>query len=667
MRAAAVLLAFATTAALLVAQVSNDECAQAISVGEGVHAGTTAGATTSAQAGPCAGTFFPSSVANDVWYVYTPGCSATALASLVPADGGSASYSWGTLAAFTGTCAGGLTKIACAGQIFLQPRITFPVSAGVPVYIEVGTTGTLGGAFNLAIQCFTPISNDECAGAITIGEGVVPGNTFQATTTTGLTFAGCMPGAPNYANDVWYRYVPSATGMALVSACPCDGGSASANVLLAAFTGDCGALSPIGCGYAGIFGSQARFFAPVTAGVPVRIMVAPTGVLAITFSLVVQSLPAVTNDECSGATPLMHGVTLSHNFGATASGIGGFCAPMYRDVWFQYTPASSGVATFSTCETDGGASAFYPQIIAFGGGCGALTPLSCNAAGPCSSYGTRVQVPVSAGIAIRIAIGSTWATQEGPFRLVVSFAPALPNDSCAGAIPLEMGVNGPFDNSAASDGGSPPTACIGPYWMFQNDVWFRWTSPVTGNVRIDTCGATFFAHVLVFDACGGNLVGCGFPDGSVCFPGGSFLTLSAVQGQTYRIRVAGLVSPSGQFHVHISGPYALSIDAPVPGKLQVQSHSGTPSFSFVTAVTVAAGAFPNGWFFGLDILMSEISAQIAMGFPFTGVLDAAGASPALVITGGVPSGLSLHAVSVTYDPATLDVRDVSAPVSFTTP
>jgi hypothetical protein len=280
----------------------------------------------------------------------------------------------------------------------------------------------------------------------------------------------------------------------------------------------------------------------------------------------------------------------------------------------------------------------------------------------------KVTVPATSGVPIYLSIGSALAGQEGPFQLFAGCSPAQANDSCTGAIPVVMGVNGPFDDLMASDGGSPPNAsgCVGPTWMFQNDVWFSWTSPVTGGVRIDTCGATYNAHVLVFDACGGTQVACALFDGATCAGGGSFLTLAAVQGQSYRIRVDGLLPlVSGQFHLRITGPYTLVLDAPSPGKVRMSSHSGTPLLPYFSAVTAVPGAFPNGAFYGIDVQTQELLAEWAMGFPFAGTLDANGDSTPFILS-GVPPGLVFHAVSVTYDAATLAVIDVTAPVTFTT-
>jgi len=50
--------------------------------------------------------------------------------------------------------------------------------------------------------------------------------------------------------------------------------------------------------------------------------------------------------------------------------------------------------------------------------------------------------------------------------------------------------------------------------------------------------------------------------------------------------------------------------------------------TYVTAITLAQGAYPNGWFFGLDITLTELISQFQTGFPFSGVLDAVGQSVA---------------------------------------
>ena len=74
-------------------------------------------------------------------------------------------------------------------------------------------------------------------------------------------------------------------------------------------------------------------------------------------------------------------------------------------------------------------------------------------------------------------------------------------------------------------------------------VWFRWQSPVTGNVVIDTIGSSFDTLLAVYT---GNsldtLTAVAADDDGANFNGNSRLTLSAIQGTVYRIAVDGFNS-----------------------------------------------------------------------------------------------------------------------------
>jgi hypothetical protein len=67
--------------------------------------------------------------------------------------------------------------------------------------------------------------------------------------------------------------------------------------------------------------------------------------------------------------------------------------------------------------------------------------------------------------------------------------------------------------------------------------------------------------------------------------------------------------------------------------------------TYFLAVTLAAGAFPQGWFFGVDIPFTDLVLQVGFGFPFSGPLNACGST----IVGqfcGISSGVSLYAVAL---------------------
>lgn len=112
-----------------------------------------------------------------------------------------------------------------------------------------------------------------------------------------------------------------------------------------------------------------------------------------------------------------------------------------------------------------------------------------------------------------------------------------------------------------------------------------------------------------------------------------------------------------------SGKFDLKMSAPTgPGSLQLANTGGTPNAPYWTGVTLAQGAFPYGWLFGLDITLGNLLSQVGSGAPFSGTLNGLGAST-FTIPVGVPPGIPVYAVSLQFGAEVT----ASAPRFFLTP
>ena len=137
----------------------------------------------------------------------------------------------------------------------------------------------------------------------------------------------------------------------------------------------------------------------------------------------VGSLAAQQNDECGGALPIGLGFTNGVNTGATTSPQTGSCGSMGDDVWYAFTPGSTGGATVSLCAP-GTAANFDTVIAAFLGPCGALTEIACND-DDCSLQ-SEIHFPVVAGVTYFIAIGGflgPFSPSTGSFTFELSLDP----------------------------------------------------------------------------------------------------------------------------------------------------------------------------------------------------------------------------------------------------
>ncbi|MBI1849448.1 MAG: hypothetical protein HYR85_03785 [Planctomycetes bacterium] len=116
-----------------------------------------------------------------------------------------------------------------------------------------------GAAHSVAQPPPEPPSNDECTGAIEIGNGMTMGNNIGATTSSPTGSCGVM------GSDVWYSYTATCTGLVRASFCAQYGGMASYDSQIAIFTGDCANLNEIACND-DFCGLQSNVVFPVVAG-----------------------------------------------------------------------------------------------------------------------------------------------------------------------------------------------------------------------------------------------------------------------------------------------------------------------------------------------------------------------------------------------------------------
>ncbi|MCR9247693.1 MAG: hypothetical protein NXI31_21920 [bacterium] len=124
------------------------------------------------------------------------------------------------------------------------------------------------------------------------------------------------------------------------------------------------------------------------------------------------------------------------------------------------------------------------------------------------------------------------------------------NDTCATAITVQNGLNGPFTSSGATNSG-----IAWPCGNGGKDVWFKYVSTNFGTLTATTCyNAAFDTVIQIMSGDCGSLssVGCD-DDNCAAFAPQSSLTVTVTPG-TYYIRVGGKNSVGGSFNLRIDGP-----------------------------------------------------------------------------------------------------------------
>lgn len=137
------------------------------------------------------------------------------------------------------------------------------------------------------------------------------------------------------------------------------------------------------------------------------------------------------------------------------------------------------------------------------------------------------------------------------------------NDECVNAIPVTLGVNGPFTNIGAT------TSFVWPCASGESDVWFVYTSTCDGNLVVSTCGADFDTALEVFDRGCGNLRSLACNDDSCGRQ--SEVSVPTTRGTTHYIRVGGWTTEVGNFPLSVKCDYNLF----VAGTAEATAGTGT--------------------------------------------------------------------------------------------
>jgi hypothetical protein len=402
----------------------NDQCATPVELQLNVPvAGTTTGAT-GADLSSCG-----SGDSADLWYSFTPdtpgyyqfrtcGSPANTVLSLHTACGSQSI-----------TCNDDDTVVCTPGSG--DSRVVAYINAGQTMLVRLSVVGVASGPFQL-LTAVAPPPNDECGNAMTLTlDSPSFGTTTGATGTDITTTCG-----QDDAVDVFYRFVPPASGIYRISTCV---GVNSLDTSLAVYQSCGGQLllcSELDETCGGGNEDLAGLDADLLAGLSYVIRVAGENNETGPFGIIVR-FPAPANDTCLQAQDVTEGEFPFETWGATAEPVffTGACSgvtTLQRDVWFRYTPSSSGDARMSLCD-----SSFDTFLVLSSAtsGCptGIYPSLACNDNFDCDNNpGTgnlqsRVDFPVIAGRSYFLQIGSRFDT-PGVGMLDITLVPRCPCD-----------------------------------------------------------------------------------------------------------------------------------------------------------------------------------------------------------------------------------------------
>ncbi len=229
----------------------SDNCANALVndsiTGLGTFAVTTVGATTGVTPQT------PSTIKNDVWFLWTSTVSSTVIFNTcggVTADSKIAVWADNN----GGACPSGVNLAYNDDSCGLQSEVQFAAATGSTYFLQIGafTEGTtFSGTFSLALPPPPPVPpiNDDCSAPIAIaGPGVYPFDNRLATTgTQGQAEALCLFVASTAIyKDAWWTYTPTASGNVDINTCAQVVGGTDTRIAVYDGTG-CPAASAIAC------------------------------------------------------------------------------------------------------------------------------------------------------------------------------------------------------------------------------------------------------------------------------------------------------------------------------------------------------------------------------------------------------------------------------------
>ncbi|MGB1268686.1 MAG: T9SS type A sorting domain-containing protein [Flavobacteriaceae bacterium] len=408
---------------------------------------------------------------------------------------------------------------------------------------------------------YCPPVNDECSSAIALD--VNTDDTCDLFTSASNAGATDSVGDPTVCsgntNDVWFSFVANESAVILefsnvVSAPGTPAGALIQSVEL--LEGSCGSLTSLECTTAGVSGYVE--FHNLTDGNTyyIRNKSNTSGAYAQNYDICLKTPPsAPVNDECSNATTLNASTDdqCNNQVSGTTSGASlsaeSTCGTGYKDVWYTFTPTTTGIYEFSLTYTGSTTTRYF----IYEGTCGALIEKSTT----CSTNSNQI-FSLNSGQSYSIMVRTA---QTGPgvdFNLCVwQLPPAVANSDCSTPATLMESsdlngnntISGNLDNAYNS-----PEGCSSSSY---ESVWYSFTPQYTGTYNFDFTKVSGNAYYSIFntDTCAN--VSNDYVAGS-CYSS-SDLSGDVVAGNTYLICVHS--SSAAEFELFAYPEPSLSVES----------------------------------------------------------------------------------------------------------
>ncbi|WP_298426130.1 T9SS type A sorting domain-containing protein [uncultured Kordia sp.] len=407
------------------------------------------------------------------------------------------------------TCGG--SEIDC----FYDDGFFYGLTNGSTYKLRAVSTTSNAGVDSFMIQAFEAAANDECVNAEVITDDITTLRTifFNNAEATQSLVSSCDTSSDEYL-DLWYEFTMPVTGNLRITGVNFSDG----------FTlyDNCGSVpTELDCFY------DDHFTYNLAAGTYILRAVS-TDTNAGTDSFRIQAFETAANDECANAEVIMDDITtartINFNNAAATESLVSSCdtgSNDYLDLWYQFTMPVNGNLRISGVNFADGFTLYD--------NCGSVpTELDCF-------YDDNFTFGLTAGT-YTLRVTST-DSNAGTDSFVIQAFETVANDECANAevimddITTATTIN--FNNANATQ--SLESSCDTSTTEDYLDIWYQFTMPVTGNLRIS--GVNFADGFTLYDNCGS------VPTELDCFYNDNF-TYNLAAG-TYILRVVSTASFAG--------------------------------------------------------------------------------------------------------------------------
>ena len=299
---------------------------------------------------------------------------------------------------------------------------------------------------------------------------------------------------------------------------------------------------------------------------------------------------APPNDDCVNATAVGAGTFTFQNIIANLDGSTACDANMTGDVWFMFTPTTTGTVSINTCGSAG--SLVDTTLIIYDGSLGCPLPgdigLACDddtcaSAASANPFMSRVITPVISGTPILVQVGG-WNGSTGDSVLNIEFIESVCDDG------LDDDLDGLIDCDDPDCTGAGPCIVQPPTAMLCADngvdtVTATWSPTVAGpgldsqNVYVD---GVFVATVLAGDTTWPVTYGAGFV-------GVIQVCVESVFGAGTSVQACCAVGIGGPANDNCANAEIATLGVQVTGNLIAATNDGT-------AACGASAANPDAWY-----------------------------------------------------------------------